>query len=582
MARAGPLHPIWVGLWGHSSLKLPTDQELGSSRQGTDPGPPALVQQVKADSDAQMAARLTPLLTLLLLFLVARAYVDHDSREGRTNKNGTSLTQSSGKNGSEADLDNLKDHIISQKVVQNEETGEEMVEVHTRSSKKPFVKPSTKSPSEPLTEYPIKFPTNLPTHTPTEYSTESMTQPTTQCPTEPPTLPTSQPTTQSPPEPTCLVPDTFCSEIKTQEAQKMLGVALTDFSLKLYHAFSSVKKIDSNMVFSPFSIASLLTNILLGAGNTTKRNLEDILSYPKDFDCVHQALKNLSSSGFISASQIFHSPDLILKKSFVNASQTLYGSQPMVLSSDNEANLALINSWVANQTKNKIVNLLKSLPSEIRLVLVNTVYLNAKWKITFDPKKTSRETFYPKSSKVKVKVPMMKSEKYPVTHFTDPHLKAKVGLLQLSNDLSLVILLPQHLGIQLSEVEQGLSSPVFSAILEKLEKSKSQSTLLTMPRLKVNTSQDLLEIVEKMEFFDFSYDLNLCGLTDDPEIQVSAAHHQTMLELNEAGVEASAASTISLARTMSIFEVKQPFIFLLWHQKYKFPIFMGRVYDPNS
>ncbi|XP_036618498.1 plasma protease C1 inhibitor isoform X2 [Trichosurus vulpecula] len=579
MARAGPLHPIWVGLWGHSSLKLPTDQELGSSRQGTDPGPPALVQQVKADSDAQMAARLTPLLTLLLLFLVARADVDHGGREKeQTNKNGISLTQPSGKNESETDLNN----ITSEKVVKIQKAGEEIVEVHTKPSKKSFVEPSTKPPLGPLTEHPIKLPTNLPTHTSTEYSTESTTQPTTQCPTEPPTQPTSQPTTQTPPEPTCLVPDTSCNETKTQEAEKMLGAALTDFSLKLYHAFSSVKKRNSNMVFSPFSIAQLLTNILLGAGNTTKGNLEDVLSYPRDFDCVHQALKNLSSSGFISASQIFHSPDLTLKKNFVNASQTLYGSRPMVLSNESRANLDLINSWVANQTKNKITNLLKSLPSETRLVLVNTVYLKAKWKMTFDPKKTSQETFYPESSKVKVKVPMMKSEKYPVTHFTDPNLKAAVGRLQLSNDLSLVILLPQHLGVQLADVEQGLSSEVFSAILEKLEKSKSQPTLLNMPRLKVNASQDLLEILEKMEFFDFSYDVNLCGLTDDPEIQVSAARHQTMLELNEAGVEAAAASTISLARTMSIFEVKQPFIFLLWHQKYKFPIFMGRVYDPRS
>ncbi|XP_068963784.1 plasma protease C1 inhibitor isoform X1 [Petaurus breviceps papuanus] len=529
-----------------------------------------------------MAARLTPLLTLLLLFLVARASVDHGSREEQTNKNGISLTQPSGKDESEADLDKPKGHITFQKGAKFKKTGEEIVEVYTRSSKKSSVEPSTKPPSEPLTEHPTKLPTNLPTHTPTEDSTESMTQPTTQSSTEPPTQPTSQPTTQAPPEPTCLVPDTSCSEIKTQEAEKMLGEALTDFSLRLYQTFSSVKKVDSNMVFSPFGIASLLTHILLGAGNTTKGNLEDVLSYPKDFDCVHQALKNLSSSGFISASQIFHSPDLILKKNFVNASQTLYNSQPMLLSNDSGENLALINSWVANQTKNKIVNLLRSLPSETRLVLVNTVYLKAKWKVTFDPKKTSQETFYPKSSKVKVKVSMMKSEKYPVTHFTDPNLKAKVGRLQLSNDLSLVILLPQHLGVQLAEVEQGLSSPVFSAILEKLDKSKSQSTLLTMPRLKVNTNQDLLEILEKMEFFDFSYDLNLCGLTDDPEIQVSAARHQTMLELNEAGVEASAASTISLARTMSIFEVKQPFIFLLWHQKYKFPIFMGRVYDPNS
>ncbi|XP_074087586.1 plasma protease C1 inhibitor isoform X2 [Macrotis lagotis] len=502
--------------------------------------------------------------------------VDHGSRKEKTKKYGILLILSIGKNESQAAQDKSKEGITIQKVVKNKNPGERIVDLHSISS----MDLPAQATSEPLTENATKLP-NSSTHLPTEDHAKLTTQPTTQSPTEPSTLPTTQPTTQAPPEPVCLAPDTSCSEIKTQEAKTMLGTALTDFSLKLYKAFSSVKQVDSNMVFSPFSIASLLTNILLGAGNTTKGNLEEILSYPKDSDCVHQALKNLSTSGFISASQIFHSPDLILKENFMNASQTLYGNQPMTLSNDSEANLALINSWVANQTNNKIINLLKSLPSDIRFVLVNSIYLKAKWKKTFDPQKTSLETFYPKS-KVKVKVPMMKSEKYPVTHFTDSNLKTRVGLLQLSDDLSLVILLPQHLGIQLAEIEMGLNSQILSAILEKLGKSKSQPTLLSMPRLNVDTSQDLLEILEKMEFFDFAYDLNLCGLTDDPEIQVSAARHQTMLELNESGVEATAASSISLARTMSIFEVRQPFIFLLWHQKYKFPLFMGRIYNPSS
>lgn len=44
----------------------------------------------------------------------------------------------------------------------------------------------------------------------------------------------------------------------------MLGDALVDFSLKLYHAFSAMKKAETNMAFSPFSIASLLTQVLLG------------------------------------------------------------------------------------------------------------------------------------------------------------------------------------------------------------------------------------------------------------------------------------------------------------------------------
>uniref|UniRef100_A0A8C0M932 Serpin family G member 1 n=2 Tax=Canis lupus familiaris TaxID=9615 RepID=A0A8C0M932_CANLF len=388
------------------------------------------------------------------------------------------------------------------------------------------------------------------------------------------TVQPTQPTT----EPFCPGPATSCSDAESHWAESELSEALIAFSLKLYHAFSAVKKVETNMAFSPFSIASLLTQVLLGAGENTKRNLENLLSYPEDFACVHQALKAFTSKGFTSVSQIFHSPDLPIRDTFVNASQSLYGSSPRVLGNDSNVNVELINTWVAEKTNHKITELLESLPSDTRLVLLNAVYLSAKWKTTFDPKRTSLEPFYLKSSVIKAF--MMNSKKYPVAHFTDSTLKAKVGQLQLSHNLSLVIMVPQSTKHYLEDLEQALSPIVFKAIMKKLEMTKFQPTLLTLPRIKVKSNQDMLTVMEKLKFFDFLYDLNLCGLTEDIDLQVSAMQHQTMLELTESGVEAAAASAVSVARNLVIFEVQQPFLFLLWDQQHRFPVFMGRVYDP--
>ncbi|XP_026342946.2 plasma protease C1 inhibitor [Ursus arctos] len=384
-----------------------------------------------------------------------------------------------------------------------------------------------------------------------------------------------QPTT----EPLCPEPVTFCSDVESPWAESQLREALIDFSVKLYHAFSATKKAETNMAFSPFSIASLLTQVLLGAGNSTKRNLESLLSYPEDFACVHQALKTFTSKGFTTVSQIFHSPDLVIRDGFVNASQSLYGSSPRVLGNDSDVNTELINAWVAEKTNNKITQLLESLPSDTRLVLLNAVYLSAKWKTVFDPKRTSMEPFYLKSSVIKAM--MMNSKKYPVAHFTDATLKAKVGQLQLSHNLSLVILVPQSTKHHLEDLEKSLNPTVFKAIMKKLEMSKFQPTLLTLPRIKVKSTQDMLIVMEKLKFFDFLYDINLCGLTEDMDLQVSAMQHQTTLELTESGVEAAAASAVSVARNLLVFEVQQPFLFLLWDQRHRFPVFMGRVYDPR-
>ncbi|EHB10156.1 Plasma protease C1 inhibitor [Heterocephalus glaber] len=496
------------------------------------------------------------------------------------------------------------------------------------------------------------------------------------------------------------------SSADTQVAKVVLGDALTDFSLKLYRAFAAAKNTETNMAFSPFSIASLLTQVLLGAGDSTRSGLESVLSYPQDFACVHQALQAFASKGVSSASQIFHSPDLPIKDSFVNASQRLYGSSPRVLGNDSTASLALINGWVAESTNHKIsrlldslppdarlvllnaiylsgagdstrsglesvlsypqdfacvhqalqafaskgvssasqifhspdlpikdsfVNasqrlygssprvlgndstaslalingwvaestnhkisrLLDSLPPDARLVLLNAIYLSAKWKQPFEQQKRL-ETFHLRNSVIQV--PMMRSKKHPMAHFNEPTLRAKasppppspqapspwVGQLQLSHNLSFVMLVPQSLRQPLEDLEQALSPTLFRAIMRKLEMSKFQPTYLVMPRIKVTGSQDLLPIMEKLEFFNFAYDLNLCGVTEDEDLQVSAMRHHTVLELTETGVEAAAASVVTVARNLLIFEVQQPFLFLLWHQEHKFPVFMGRVYDPRA
>lgn len=61
----------------------------------------------------------------------------------------------------------------------------------------------------------------------------------------------------------------------------------------------------------------------------------------------------------------------------------------------------LINKWVADQTNNKIRNLIAagSLTAKTRLVLVNAVYFKNAWKTKFDKANTNKEKFYTKTHK---------------------------------------------------------------------------------------------------------------------------------------------------------------------------------------
>lgn len=62
---------------------------------------------------------------------------------------------------------------------------------------------------------------------------------------------------------------------------------------------------------------------------------------------------------------------------------------------------------------------------------------------------------------------------------------------------------------------------------------------------------------------------------------VTSAQHRAVLEINEEGVEAAAATVISLARTANFFSVHQPFIFMV-SKNNEFPVFLGRIHNPKA
>ncbi|XP_015263433.1 PREDICTED: plasma protease C1 inhibitor-like [Gekko japonicus] len=146
--------------------------------------------------------------------------------------------------------------------------------------------------------------------------------------------------------------------------------------------------------------------------------------------------------------------------------------------------------------------------------------------------------------------------------------------------MSLVIILPRSLSQNLSDVEKHLSGDTFKSMVAKLEHTPFKPTVVTIPRFRADSSLDLMSTVGEMAYGIF-FDANLCGISENEELAVSSARHRAVMEINEEGVEAAAATAISLARTANFFEVQQPFIFVVVNEK-RFPIFMGRINNPQA
>uniref|UniRef100_A0A803SM79 Serpin family G member 1 n=1 Tax=Anolis carolinensis TaxID=28377 RepID=A0A803SM79_ANOCA len=365
----------------------------------------------------------------------------------------------------------------------------------------------------------------------------------------------------------------------TPEDDTKLAEALTEFAVEFYKAAIQNEKRASNFVFSPFSISVMLSNLMLGTCGETTDRLEKLLFYPKGFACVHKALKALSKSeALTSANAIFYQPEFNLDSEFRNLTWEFYQTKMSLLSNNSNQAVLDINAWVSKHTGNKIKKLLEDLEPDAQMVLLNAIYFQAKWKTLFKLKNTKEEEFY-RPGLPPIKVPMLTSKKYPVASFFDPYLQAKVGRFQMFHNMSLVIIVPRSLSQSLSEVEERLSADVFKSVMAKLESIHFKPTIVSLPKFKVDSSQDLTEIIGRMDY-GFFFDANLCGISPDKDLAISSAQHKAVVQISEEGVEAAAATSVSLARSANFFEVQQPFLFAVSRDG-KAPLFLGRITDPQ-
>ncbi|NXI36883.1 IC1 inhibitor, partial [Galbula dea] len=296
--------------------------------------------------------------------------------------------------------------------------------------------------------------------------------------------------------------------------------------------------------------------------------------------CVHCALRQLASApGLFAASQIFHHPGLRLRPRFLNESWHYYGAHPRVLSGNESLDLLRVNAWVHEASHGVLPGVLPAMPTQPQLLLLSAVHLRAAWRVPLEAKQTVPMPFLRLGHPPRL-VPTMTSRKYPVASFTDPRLQVQVARLELSNGLSLVVLVPQGPLGSLSTLEQALDPQTFLGLLQRAARTHPRATALALPRLRLDHALDVVALVHDIDFGLF-LDAELCGLAQGPAVAVDAARHRALLELDEAGVEAAGAMATSVARTALLLEALRPFLFILWHNEGNVPLFMGRLSDPQ-
>jgi serpin B len=243
-----------------------------------------------------------------------------------------------------------------------------------------------------------------------------------------------------------------------------------------------------------------------------------------------------------------------------------------------------INDWVDEMTKGKINNLIEpgALGPATRLVLVNASYFKGSWMREFDKHATTQAPF---------KVSPNQNPEVALMSLTADFNYAEVDDLQLlelpygGDDLRMIVLLPRESN-GLKGVEDVLNPP---ALDRWLALAREQKVTVFLPKFKLSAQFSLATPLAEMGMTDaFSPNADFSGLDGARDLSLSAVVHKALVDVNEEGTEAAAATGViirSMAvmrpRPTPIFRADHPFMFLIRDNHSGSILFLGRLIDPT-
>ena len=419
-------------------------------------------------------------------------------------------------------------------------------------------------------------------------------------------LPETTSPTAPPPTETPATEETQSNEVRSEKTRVTVPLATdseltdlvrgnNDFAFNLYQKLREEES--GNLFYSPYSISLALAMTYAGARDETERQMSNALHFILSQDKLHSAFNaldlQLASRGEGSSGQdgkgfrlnianaIWGQQGYDFLQNFLDKLAENYGAGMRIANFTEapENSRTAINDWVAQQTEEKIKDLIPSgaIDNLTRLVLTNAIYFNAAWLHPFDARSTAEGDFHLLTGN-SVRVPMMRqTESFGYANNTGYQA---VELLYDGSEISMVILLPDK--GTFDPFEKSLNAELVSQISKDLRRNRIE---LIMPSFEFEAQFKLGAMLQKMGMSDaFNPQLaDFSGMDGTKRLSISDAFHKAFVLVNENGTEAAAATGVVIGVTSlpPRVTVDRPFIFLIRDIATNTTLFVGRVIDPR-
>lgn len=368
---------------------------------------------------------------------------------------------------------------------------------------------------------------------------------------------------------------------------------ITSFALRLYKRLAADTA--GNLLFSPVSIASTLAMLSLGARpDAPAQVLEGLgfnLTETPEAD-IHRGFQSLIHTLQLPSPKLelkvgnalFLDRQLKPRQRFLDSARELYGAFAFSANfTDSASTGRQINDYVRTQTYGRVRDCLQDFHHGTLAVLLNHIFFKAKWKHPFDRYQTRKKESFFVDERTSVRVPMMR-QKEMHRFLYDPELACTVLQIEYSGNALLLLVLPDP-----GKMEQ-VEAAVRPETLSRWSRLFLPSLLdLHLPRFSVSGTYNLEEILPQIGLTDvLGLEADVSGITGQLNTTFSRVSHKAVVDMNEKGTEAGAASgvlsqppALSASRAPAS-RFNRPFLLLLWETTTQSLLLLGKIVNPAA
>lgn len=368
-------------------------------------------------------------------------------------------------------------------------------------------------------------------------------------------------------------------EPQTDEATRTALVsALNDFSLTMHQTIASGAP-NEGSVESGLSAALALLLTSAATGGDTYAGLRTLLGIDAlDEDSVHTAVNELSlmlesrandDLVLLTANRVFVKPELDLQTQFLDRATGDYGAPVTEADFANAPQEVAdeINGWVSQQTNDFIPTIVDQLPTNTVFAILNAIFLDAKWKDTYDS--TGERSFNTIDGS-------LSTVEYFGGRSDLPRLvRDDLTAIEIpygGDEVAMLIMMPDSL----DSFEASLNAESLSEIVNSME---TRDVTFNVPNWEQSSELDLMDLLAPAGLpaspWDFERLVN--GGTGLDVI----ARQRAKIEVDKDGTRAAAVTLVAGIESIGEFiTIDQPFAYVLRDRTTGVVLFTGRVVAP--